>query len=67
MKALYEQGKAQFEDLAQASEVYYRAVESTAEGQSLVRRARIQLEGIVGVPMVTIDEARVRYRVQGRQ
>ncbi len=48
VQSLVEQGKAQFEDLAQASEVYHRSVEATAIAESRVRQARYALEEMTG-------------------
>jgi len=58
VQSLYDQGKAQFEDLAQASEVYFRAVESTSLAKSKVVRTRLGLEEVVGVPYEQLEEQR---------
>ena len=58
VQSLFEQGKAQFEDLAQASEVYHRAVESTAVAESDVRRARYAIEEVTGEDWETMQIVR---------
>ena len=60
VRSLFEQGKAQFEDLAQASEVYHRAVEAVAVAESQVQLARIGLEEAVGAPWDRLRAVRER-------
>ena len=66
VQSLFERGKAQFEDVAQASEVYHRAVEATAIAESMVRRARYSLEEMVGTPWAEVEPVRKRMSVQRR-
>jgi len=66
VQSLYDQGKAQFEDLAQASEVYFRAVEATSIAKSRVTRSRIALEEMVGEPYATLEETRKKMSVRRR-
>ena len=66
VQSLFEQGKAQFEDVAQASEVYHRAVESTALAKSDVRRARYGVEELAGQPWSELEPVRTRMSVEGR-
>ena len=61
VRSLYDQGKAQFEDLAQASEVYFRAVESTAVAKNNQINTQHELEVLTGLDYVGIEEARRRY------
>ena len=60
VRELFEQGKADFEDLAQASEVFHRAVEATAVAESQVRRAEILIEEIVGEPWAELKVVKAR-------
>ena len=48
VQSLYEQGKAQFQDVAQASEVYFQAVAATTVAKSNVDRAEIMLQTLTG-------------------
>jgi outer membrane protein TolC len=66
VQSLYDQGKAQFEDLAQASEVYFRAVESTSLAKSRVVRTRLGLEEVVGEPYEKLEEKRKKMSVMKR-
>lgn len=66
VKSLYDQGKAQFEDLAQASEVYFRAVESTSVAKSRVVRTRLGIEEMVGEPYASLEETRKKMSVRRR-
>ncbi len=66
VQSLYDQGKAQFEDLAQASEVYFRAVEATSLAKSRVVRTRLGLEEMTGVPYETLEETRTKMSVMRR-
>ena len=66
VQSLYDQGKAQFEDLAQASEVYFRAVESTSLAKSRVVRTRLGLEEVVGEPYEKLKEKREKMSVMKR-
>ena len=61
VRSLYDQGKAQFQDLAQASEVYFRAVESTSVAKNNQLAAQLELESLTGLSAAEIDEARRRY------
>ncbi len=64
VQSLYEQGKAQFEDLAQASEVFFQAVTSTAVAKSNQTRAQLELQTLTGLTLQQIEEARRRYAVK---
>ena len=64
VQSLYEQNKAKFEDLAAASDVYYRTVEATADARTRVRRTAIDLEAIVGVPIELLEEQRQRFALE---
>jgi len=66
VQSLYDQGKAQFEDLAQASEVYFRAVEATSVAKSRVVRTRIALEEMIGEPYEKLEETRMKMSVRKR-
>ena len=65
VRNLFEQNKAQFEDLAAASDIYNRAVEATAVAESEVRIARYAIEEIVGEPWSALLDARRRFEVGG--
>lgn len=64
VKSLYDQGKAQFQDVAQASEVYYQAVAGTVVAKSNLEVAQIQLRTITGLTQEQIEQARRRYAVK---
>ena len=64
VKSLYEQGKAQFQDVAQASEVYYQATAATVVAQSNLEMAQIELRTLTGLTQAQIEEARRRYAVR---
>ncbi len=64
VQSLYEQGKAQFEDLAQASEVFFQAVSATALAKSNQTRATIELQTITGLTAQQIEDARRKYAVK---
>ena len=64
VQSLYEQGKAQFEDLAQASQVFFDAVTATAVAKSDQARAQIELQTLTGLTIQQIEEARRRYAVR---
>ncbi|MFK8055502.1 MAG: TolC family protein [Saprospiraceae bacterium] len=66
VQSLYDQGKAQFEDLAQASEVYFRSVEATSVAKSRVSRTRLRVEEAVGVPYSKLEETREKMSVRRR-
>lgn len=66
VQSLYDQGKAQFEDLARASEVYFRAVEATSIAKSTTVRARLALEEVVGSPYEELEEQRRKMSVRKR-
>lgn len=61
VQSLFERGKATFEDLAQASEVYHNSVEAVASAESKVRLAEIEIEEIVGEPWENLVVARSQY------
>ena len=64
VKSLYEQGKAQFQDVAQASEVYYQSVAATAVAKSNLEMAQITLRRLTGLTQDQIEEARRRFAVR---
>ena len=64
VKSLYEQGKAQFQDVAQASEVYYQSVAATAVAKSNLEMAQITLRRLTGLTQEQIEEARRKYAVR---
>lgn len=64
VRNLFEQNKAQFEDLAAAGDIYNRAVEATAIAESRVRVARYAIEEIVGEPWNALLIVRRRYETQ---
>ncbi len=64
VQSLYEQGKAQFEDLAQASEVFFQAVTATATAKSNQARAQIQLQTLTGLTAQQLEDARRKYAVK---
>jgi len=64
VQSLVERGKAQFEDLAQASEVYHRSVEATAEAESNVRLRQYALEEMTGEPWAESQTVRERMEVR---
>ncbi len=61
VRSLYDQGKAQFEDVAQASDSYFRAVENTAVAKSNQLLAQIELESLTGLNAAAIEQARQKY------
>ena len=67
VQSLYDQGKAQFQDLAQASEVYFRAVEATSVARSRVVRTRLMVEEMVGEPYSELEETREQMSVRKRK
>ena len=64
VQSLYEQGKAQFEDVAQASEVYYQSSAATVTARSNLDRAQIRLQTLTGLTQAQIETARRRFAVQ---
>lgn len=66
VRNLFEQNKAQFEDLAAAGDIYNRAVEATAVAESRVRIARYAIEELVGEPWNALLVVRRRYEAAER-
>ena len=64
VKSLYEQGKAQFEDVAQASEVYYQSSAATVTAKSNLDRAQIRLQTLTGLTQDEIETARRRFAIR---
>lgn len=64
VKSLYEQGKAQFQDVAQASQVYYQAVAATVVAKNNLEVAQIELRTLTGLTQEQIEDARRKYAVR---
>ena len=63
---LFEQNKAEFEDVSRAAEAYAKAREAVLEAEVGIRKAKIALEELIGIPYEEAERLGARYeRING--
>lgn len=59
---LFEQNKAEFEDVSRAAESYAKAREGVLEAESNIRQTRIALEELIGIPLEQAERLGAAYK-----
>ncbi len=59
---LFEQNKAEFEELSRAAESYSKSREAVVEAEATIRTARISLEELIGIPYEQAERLGAQYK-----